>query len=536
MGAPTKFRDNLPGIAERLAAEGRTPKQIAELFDIARSTFYNWMDTLQDFSDAITRGRERATDLVEAAHFKSSLGFYAPETKVFVSEGRVITEDVMKFHAPDVRAQMNWLRNHRPNQWAIGESGPGGGTVVAAYVAGKTFHQFCVDAGYPPPYEQQCLMRDFIFEDEQGVTRLMLGSRGYGKTDYVTILGTAFKIYEDPTYRVLVMTKSDDKNKAIVAEISKALQLNGVVLEADFTHHIRVKGLHGKNHSVEALTINSTALRGHHPDLVIMDDPVTEDDVSEATRNKTERKYSEIKKLCANVAIIGQPVHMFDLYETLRHRVVTKKFPHGTIPELDVDLEALELAGVSKVSINASYHLEVSSETGSPFAKANFVDALPEGQTCAFIDPSQRGGDYTAMSVGRGYLNGFAVQGYAWKRAWFDCIPEIVKACKDHKIIRLVFEVNALGMQPLSVLRQALKAAGLTVSVVGWDSSGFKHARIMAVGPFAKYLHLVKKSEHIYLQQTTKYEYGSKFDDAPDSLAGLLESVGLIKGKGRANE
>lgn len=531
-GRPTKFTEALAPVAEHLAAVGWTPESIAKAFAVSRSTVYRWIDNVQEFSDAIARGREAATDLVEAAHFKAAIGFYAPETKVFIHEGCTITEDIMRFYPPDVRAQMNWLRNHRPELWARGEfPAPLPPTAEQRATKAETFEQFCANAAYPPPFPKQCAMREFVFDDKSDTSRLLLGSRGYGKTDYTTILGSAFKIYKSRQYRILIITKSDEKNAALVTEIIKALRANGVDLEKENAYYLRTAGLHGKDHSVSALTVGSSSMRGRHPDLIIMDDPVTEEDVSEATRAKLQRKYNELVKLCPNIAIIGQPVHVFDLYETLRPIVKVMEVPHGTIPELDHDLVAMKLAGVSETSINASYHLKVSSETGNPLSGVSWLDKFPAGESVAFIDPSFRGGDYTAMTVGRGHFDGIAIQGFAWKKAWADCLPDIIEACKAHSIKRLCFETNALGMQPLAVLRAAFNDASIQVGVTGRDSTGYKHSRIMAAGTFAKLIHLAKTSHRIYIDQVTKYEYGSKFDDAPDSLASLLEWIGLIRGK-----
>ena len=72
--------------------------------------------------------------------------------------------------------------------------------------------------------------------------------------------------------------------------------------------------------------------------------------------------------------------------------------PHGSIPELDHDLEAQRLAGVSEESIQASYFLKVISEHLSPLDKIKYIDRYPPGDSIAFIDPSFEGGDYTALS------------------------------------------------------------------------------------------------------------------------------------------
>ncbi len=531
-GRPSKFNEPLANRIMALARQGFTDAQIASAIGIAVSTLNNWKSDHPGFMEALKESKSITDELVHGALLSRALGYVHPAVKFFydAKKGEVITKSYAEYYPPDTTACIFWLKNRRPDLWRERfEHMP----VMPSQQQRlpSSFEEFCSNALYPAPFPLQCSMREFVFEDQTNTSRLLLGSRGYGKTDYTTILGTAFYIYRDRAKRVLILTKSDDKNKAIVAEISKALLANGVALERSTAHYLRAVGVHGKDHSVEALTVGSNSVRGHHPDIIIMDDPVTEEDVSEATRKKLERKYNELVKLKANIVLIGQPVHVFDLYETLRPIVKVMEVPHGTIPELDHDLVAMKLAGVSETSINASYHLKVTSETGNPLSQVSWLDKFPAGESVAFIDPSFKGGDYTAMSVGRGHFDGVAIQGFAWKKAWADCLPDIIVAAKALNIRRLGFETNSLGTQPLSVLRAAFKEAGIQVGVTGKDSTGYKHSRIMAAGTFARLIHLAKTSQRIYIDQVTKYEYGSKYDDSPDSLASLLEWLGLIKGK-----
>lgn len=412
-----------------------------------------------------------------------------------------------------------------------------------------SFEEFCRRAGYAIPYDLQVEMMKFGIH--QGGARLLLGARGYGKTDYVTIMGEAYDLYNNyldaleakakwdldpkrkkedeprPDLTYLLVTKSDDRNGAILNEIANACRANGVPFEKESSKALRVKGLKGKDHSVAAITIGSSSMRGRHPKKIIMDDPVTEEDVSEATRKRVKRVYNELSKLTANILIIGQPVHKFDLYEELRPLLNKMEVVHGTIPQLDHDLVAQRLAGVSEESIQASYFLKVISETGNPLEKVQYIDDFPVSSSVAFIDPSFEGGDYTAMSVLTSYFDGIAVYGKVWKRAWFDCFDEIEEVVEQRKVGRLCFETNSLGEQPVHLLRSVLEGCG----VVGKKSLGSKHARIMSAGPFAKSIHLAKTSDRTYIDQIIKYEYGAKNDDAPDSLASGLEWIGLIRGK-----
>lgn len=396
----------------------------------------------------------------------------------------------------------------------------------ARAVGKKTFEEFCTCALYPLPFAKQLDMYRFGFCEEK-VPRMLLGSRGYGKTDYLTILGAAYAIYLDNAFTVLLVTKSTERNAAILEEIRKACEANGVRFERANEKFIRVVDHHGKDHSVSSVTINAKSLRGRHPELVVMDDPVTEDDVSEATRSRVERAYNEILKLTQNVLIIGQPAHKFDLFGKLRDIVKCLEVPHGTIPELDHDLEAQRLAGVSEASISASYHLKVLSEGSNPFDGIKYVDTFGPGDSVAFIDPSHEGGDYTALTILKAHMQGVKVVGFAWKKAWNHCLEDIAPLLKKFGVKKLAFETNALGDQPLEVLRVAFPGVGIT----GRRSNTNKHSRIVAAGTFAHLIHLSKESDRTYTDQVVKYEYKAKNDDAPDSLASCLMWVGLIRGK-----
>lgn len=391
-----------------------------------------------------------------------------------------------------------------------------------------SFEEFCQKAGYPVPFPKQVEMMSFGMHHTD--PRLLLGARGYGKTDYVVILGIAYDLYCNPlTSTNLIMTKSRERNAAMLSEIGEACKKNGMIFSIENSNSLRVQGLHGKDHSVSAVTVKTVSLRGRHPKRIIMDDPVTEDDTSDATRNLVEKKYSEIQKLSSNVLIIGQPAHKYDLYAKLRKLLLKLEVPHGTIPELDHDLEAQRLAGVDEASIQASYFLKIISEGATPFDNVKYVDKFPEGGTSvAFIDPSHEGGDYTALSIVKAYMQGVAVEGYVWKKAWNHCLDDMLPHIRRLGVQRLAFETNALGDMPIDMLRQVFPGLG----IVGKRSTSNKHSTIMAAGSYAHLIHLSKQSAPTYLNHVVKYEYKAKFDDAPDSLARCLEWIGLIRGKG----
>jgi hypothetical protein len=530
MGRSSKFDLSRLEEIKILYASGKTDEQVADFLGVSSRTLNTWKGRHAIFLQTLKDAKAQADDMVEAALFQRAIGYTHIEEKVQLSWGEWKTIKVAKHLPPDPIACIFWLKNRRPDRWRdkihVEDETP---KQIAPEVK-KTFEQFCSDAGYPPPYPKQVEMRAFAIDNSD--PRMLLGSRGYGKTDYVTVLGAAYEIYKDPLYTILIITKSKSRNTAIMGEITSALEKNGVTLDKSNSSCVRARGLVGKDHSVEAVTIK-TSLRGRHPKLVIMDDPVTEEDISEAMRRTVKTKYNEVMKLCSNVVVIGQPAHKFDLYAELRPIVKKLEIRYGEIPELDHDLEAQRLAGVDESSIQASYFLNVVSEDQSPFDKVNYLDNFPVSDSAvAFLDPSFKGGDYTALSVIKGHFQGIAVQGHVWKKAWNHCVEidnGIVHRLKELRVKKLAVECNSLGDLPVAILSKALEGSG--IGVVGVSSNTNKHSRIMAAGAFAPLIHLSKESDKIYLDQTVRYEYGCKNDDAPDSLASGMKWIGLIKGK-----
>ena len=391
----------------------------------------------------------------------------------------------------------------------------------------KSFTEFCVDAGYPAPFAKQLEMVSFFLDANE--PSLLLGARKYGKTEYLTILGPAYDVYVNSLSSTnLIITKSKDRNTAIMAEIKNALEKNGVVLEKANSTMLRVKGLRGKDPSVAAITLRAISWRGRHPKRIVMDDPVTEDDTSEAVRKLAEKKYNEAYKLTKNIIIIGQPAHKFDLYSKLRNVIRKMEVPWGSIPELDDDLVAQAAAGVDQKSIEASYHLRILTEGSTPFDNIKYLDTFPAGESSVcFIDPSHKGGDFTAVTIFKQHFDGVAVVGFAWQKAWNHCLDDLAPLLGKYKVARMAIETNGLGTMSVDILNQSFPYVGC----VGVNSTDNKHSKIMAAGAYAHMIHLSRESMQVYTDQVVQYEYGSKHDDCPDSLASGLKWVGLIRGK-----
>lgn len=526
MGRPTKFNDQNADLMLFLyEKEKYNDAQVAEVIGVDVRTIDYWKVKYPDFFQALKVKKGSANRVIENKLYERAHGFWIMEEKVFVAFGVVTRVKVPKYFPPDPTSMIYWLKNRERARWTgetITINDPNNPPKDASK---KSFTDFCVAAGYPAPYPKQIEMFNFGIAND--VPRLLLGSRGYGKTDYLTIMGVAYDIYLNGIETSnLIISKSKTRNSAIIEEIGAALLANGVKLDQKNTSRIRIQGLVGKEHSVEVLTIKSS-FRGRHPKRLLFDDPVTEEDTSEAMRLLVKKKYDEAYKLCKNIVIIGQPAHKYDLYAELRPKLKKLEIPYGQIPELDADLEAMRLAGIDQNSIEMSYHLRIPADGSSPFDKVKYLDQFIPGDCVAWIDPSFKGTDYTALTIMKGHFQGVAVLGYVYKKAWNHCIDEMIVRIQENGVRKLAFECNSLGTQPVEMLQGKLRGVG----VVGKENNKNKHSRIMAAGAFAHLIHLAKNSDQVYIDQVVKYEYNSKHDDAPDSLASCLEWIGLIRGK-----
>lgn len=384
------------------------------------------------------------------------------------------------------------------------------------------FYDLCNLAGYPPPYPAQVEMKDYLIKTP-GV-HLLLGSRGYGKTDYAVIMGCAEAILNNPNFKVLLIAKELSRAQAIIKEVREVLLRAGVKFKNKSEVLLRTDGCIGKDPNLEGLGVKCTGLRGRHPDLVIMEDPITPKDDSEAERLTVKKTYEEVCKLTMNVGIVGQPVHKLDLYQSLREIVNTRLMPYGTIPELDPDLDAQRLAGVDEFSIQASYFLNIMDSLKMPFSLVKEVDFAAK-ETICWIDPSHKGRDFTAVVCGGRNLSDFVLTGFCFEKAWYDCTAELLEINKILNISHTVIETNGLGELPVNEFRK------LGMPCVGFNTTMNKHTKILNSAAFSPDLKLSRLSglppalmqaQKIFVEQTKNYEYNSKHDDAPDSVASLI--------------
>lgn len=165
--------------------------------------------------------------------------------------------------------------------------------------------------------------------------------------------------------------------------------------------------------------------------------------------------------------------------------------------------------------------------SGYPWIQCGEIRTNETIQCIAFIDPSFKGGDYTALSF-VGIRGGRLVAwGYCWKKAWKACIDDICDLFDQYKPAEAYYEDNAQGNTPQDLFGDC----GYEVSPR--TSFGNKENRIYKVAYYVAHrLDLVRNhcNEEWY-KQVTKYNEEAPHDDAPDSLASAFVVAGIITDK-----
>lgn len=107
---------------EAWARDGLSREQIAHNMGIRVETLRVWVNAYATISTAIKRGKEVIDIQVENAMCKRALGYEYEEVKTIVEQAadgsrKTKVEKTKKQVAPDVGAQIFWLKNRRRQLW-----------------------------------------------------------------------------------------------------------------------------------------------------------------------------------------------------------------------------------------------------------------------------------------------------------------------------------------------------------------------------------------------------------------------------------
>lgn len=121
-GRPTDYKKSFAKQAEKLCLLGATDDELADFFEVHRSTIYRWKHEHSDFCDAIKSGKEASDERVERSLYQKATGYNVKEQqaiKVKLEQHREGVEVVdVERHVPaDTTAAIFWLKNRRSGAW-----------------------------------------------------------------------------------------------------------------------------------------------------------------------------------------------------------------------------------------------------------------------------------------------------------------------------------------------------------------------------------------------------------------------------------
>jgi hypothetical protein len=116
-GRPTKYKKEFSEQVLKLCNLGATNEDIANFFNVAKSTVSMWMNKHKEFSDALKEGKSYFDNKVEMALAQRAMGYSHPEDKIFNDSGVPLIVPTTKHYPPDTTACIFWLKNRKPQQW-----------------------------------------------------------------------------------------------------------------------------------------------------------------------------------------------------------------------------------------------------------------------------------------------------------------------------------------------------------------------------------------------------------------------------------
>lgn len=130
VGRPTKYKEEYNIQAYRLCLLGATDSKLAEFFEIAESTLYEWKLEYPDFSESIKKGKVIADAEIAEGLYNRAKGAkikvqQAIKLKqVNYDQGKRLSEretvevvDLIQEVPPDTAAGIFWLKNRNPEMW-----------------------------------------------------------------------------------------------------------------------------------------------------------------------------------------------------------------------------------------------------------------------------------------------------------------------------------------------------------------------------------------------------------------------------------
>lgn len=269
------------------------------------------------------------------------------------------------------------------------------------------------------------------------------------------------------------------------------------------------------------------SLTGKHYDIIFTDDIVNlKDRASRAERENTKDRYREIKNLVnrgGKIFNTGTPWHPQDAFGLMPEPEVWPWDKTGLMTRGEYD-EIAKVTTPSLLAANYQLHHIPSDDVifTDPQTGAD-VSMVANGE--CHVDAAYYGEDYTAFSAINRHGGKLYVYGKMWRKHVQDCETAILADIKRLRLGRLHMEKNAdKGYAAQSFRDKGIRTAEYTEKLN-------KHVKIVTYLKAAwPDIIFCEGTDEAYINQICDYTEDAEHDDAPDSLASLVQRAKFSKG------
>lgn len=103
--------------AYRLSLLGYTDKELADFFQVSKSTLELWKLRHVTFSDSIKRGKAETDTQVVESLLRKATGFTRTLEKIVMEDGVARLMHFEEYFPADTTAALAWLHNRQPGHW-----------------------------------------------------------------------------------------------------------------------------------------------------------------------------------------------------------------------------------------------------------------------------------------------------------------------------------------------------------------------------------------------------------------------------------
>lgn len=116
-GRPSLYKPEYAKQAKELSLLGLIDEEMAGVFGVSVSKFYEWKKQHTEFMEALKEGKVIADAKVSQALFYRACGYSHDDVHISNYQGQITITPIKKHYPPDTAAAFIWLKNRQGKLW-----------------------------------------------------------------------------------------------------------------------------------------------------------------------------------------------------------------------------------------------------------------------------------------------------------------------------------------------------------------------------------------------------------------------------------